>query len=62
MSDESIAADAAIDGDAVLRSHDVAEFAGTTPRALRHYHQIGLCCQRCPATRTATGATAPATS
>lgn len=42
MSDESIAADAAIDGDAVLRSHDVAEFAGTTPRALRHYHQIGL--------------------
>ncbi|MCW4459575.1 MerR family transcriptional regulator [Microbacterium sp. MPKO10] len=28
--------------DAVLRSHDVAELAGTTPRALRHYHAIGL--------------------
>jgi DNA-binding transcriptional MerR regulator len=27
---------------AVLRSRDLAEFAGTTPRALRHYHNIGL--------------------
>ena len=26
----------------VLRSRDLAEFAGTTPRALRHYHRIGL--------------------
>lgn len=26
----------------VLRSHDLAELAGTTRRALRHYHQIGL--------------------
>ena len=28
--------------DTVLRSHDLAELAGTTPRALRHYHKIGL--------------------
>lgn len=27
---------------AVLRSHDLAELASTTPRALRHYHKIGL--------------------
>ena len=26
----------------VLRSRDLAELAGTTPRALRHYHRIGL--------------------
>src|SRR5690606_10143941 len=26
----------------VLRSRDLAELAGTTPRALRHYHHIGL--------------------
>lgn len=26
----------------VLRSRDLAQLAGTTPRALRHYHQIGL--------------------
>jgi DNA-binding transcriptional MerR regulator len=26
----------------VLRSREVAEIAGTTPRALRHYHSIGL--------------------
>lgn len=26
----------------VLRSRDLAELAGTTPRALRHYHQVGL--------------------
>lgn len=29
-------------GGGVLRSRDLAELAGTTPRALRHYHQIGL--------------------
>lgn len=28
--------------DAVLRSRQLAELAGTTPRALRHYHRIGL--------------------
>lgn len=28
--------------EAVLRSRDLAELAGTTPRALRHYHKIGL--------------------
>lgn len=33
---------AAIPGGPVLRSHEVAELAGTTPRALRHYHKIGL--------------------
>lgn len=32
----------ALTGDVVLRSHEMAEFAGTTPRALRHYHKIGL--------------------
>ena len=26
----------------VLRSSDIARLAGTTPRALRHYHKIGL--------------------
>ena len=26
----------------VLRSRELAELAGTTPRALRHYHKIGL--------------------
>lgn len=31
-----------VTGEAVLRSHDLAELAGTTPRALRHYHKIGL--------------------
>jgi len=33
---------AAITDDGVLRSHNLAELAGTTPRALRHYHKIGL--------------------
>jgi len=28
--------------DTVLRSHQVAHFSGTTTRALRHYHKIGL--------------------
>lgn len=28
--------------DFVLRSAELSELAGTTPRALRHYHQIGL--------------------
>ncbi|WP_431842220.1 MerR family DNA-binding transcriptional regulator [Calidifontibacter indicus] len=28
--------------DLVLRSAELAELAGTTPRALRHYHKIGL--------------------
>jgi DNA-binding transcriptional MerR regulator len=28
--------------DPVLRSREVADIAGTTPRALRHYHSIGL--------------------
>lgn len=27
---------------AVLRSQDIARVAGTTPRALRHYHKLGL--------------------
>ncbi|WP_312978916.1 MerR family transcriptional regulator [Corynebacterium sp.] len=30
------------DGDMVLRTREVADLAGTTPRALRHYHSIGL--------------------
>ncbi|MGN0095319.1 MAG: MerR family transcriptional regulator [Corynebacterium sp.] len=30
------------DGDMVLRSREIADLAGTTPRALRHYHAIGL--------------------
>lgn len=30
------------DGEVVLRSHDLAKLAGTTPRALRHYHKVGL--------------------
>lgn len=45
MSEEHSAASAdegaAADG-IVLRSRELAELAGTTPRALRHYHQIGL--------------------
>lgn len=28
--------------DLVLRTRDLAEIAGVTPRALRHYHQVGL--------------------
>ncbi|UFU07313.1 MerR family transcriptional regulator [Ruania halotolerans] len=34
--------DEASSSDLVLRSHDLANLAGTTPRALRHYHAIGL--------------------
>lgn len=30
------------DDDVVLRSRDIAAIAGTTPRALRHYHATGL--------------------
>lgn len=29
-------------GTSTMRSHELAELAGTTPRALRHYHKIGL--------------------
>lgn len=42
MTDEQQPKVAAITDDGVLRSHDLAEIAGTTPRALRHYHEIGL--------------------
>lgn len=42
MTDEQQTRSAPIADDGVLRSHDLAELAGTTPRALRHYHKIGL--------------------
>ena len=43
--------------DLVLRSAELAELAGTTPRALRHYHKIGLL-PRFAATLDTGGATA----